>query len=106
MTGDPRIPLRFGPPHSRRADEAVLTDGPPAAAPAARFSAGHLAGCACCGGGGAVLALAQLVRARALGGAFQAVLATASPEGEAAVRAALAEDGPLSARFRLAQPAG
>jgi hypothetical protein len=110
---DARLPVRFAPLHTRRPDEAVLTDGAAAPAPSARFmpaGGAHGAGCACCvPRSGAATALATLFRERAVGGpAFAGVLAVVGAAGEAAVRAALAADPLVSARFREAggQPSG
>ena len=104
---DARLPIRFGPLDSRRPDEAVLSDGTNAAARAMSFVPGeaeHAADCACCTPrGAAAIALAALFRDRAVasGPAFRGVLATVSPAGEAAIRAALETDPLVSARFRL-----
>ena len=101
---DARLPVRFGALESRRQGEAVLSDGAEAAAPVAYFeagAAGHAPGCACCVPmTGAAAALSALFRERATGPMFSGVLAVVGPEGEAAVRAALATDRVASARFR------
>ena len=100
---DARLPVRFGALESRRPGEAVLSDGAEAAAPVAYFQvgAGHAPGCACCVPmTGAAAALAGLFRERATGPMFSGVLAVVGPEGEVAVRAALATDRVASARFR------
>jgi hypothetical protein len=107
---DDRVPVRFGRagPH-----EAALIEGDAAAAvgrPVVRFVLspglpGHLAGCACCVPRAPVAeALGRLFLARARGEVawFRAVAVLASPAGEAAVRAALAEDRVAAGRFRLA----
>jgi hypothetical protein len=79
----------------------------PAGAFVQRFSLpagglGHVAGCACCAPRGpAAAALSALFRARATGAApfFGRVVVVATPAGEAAVRAAVAEDVVAAARF-------
>ncbi|MGI4950731.1 MAG: hypothetical protein ACRYGM_02910 [Janthinobacterium lividum] len=114
---DARLPVRFGPLDSRTPTDAVLTDrsvdgsidDAAVAAPSARFQPAaptHPAGCACClPRSTAALALATLFRDRALSPAtpFAAVLAVVTPQGEAAIRAALQDDPLASARYRLAQ---
>ncbi len=80
--------------------------------PVARFRlapglAGHAPGCACCVPRGPVAeALGRLFLARARGEVawFRSVAVLASLAGEAAVRAALAEDQVSAGRFRLAEP--
>lgn len=109
---DARLPIRFGALDSRQGDEAVVTDGPRAAAPAAFFAtteAGHIPGCACCvPRSGAAAALGTLFRERATtaGPPFRGVLAVVGAAGEAAIRAALDGDPVVSARYRLASNAG
>ena len=105
---DARIPIRFGPLDSRAIDEAaLLDDARQAGAPAARFEpgpAGHPSDCTCCTPrSGAAAALAALFRERAVGtrAPFRAVLADVGPLGEAAIRAALADDPVVSGRYRL-----
>ena len=105
---DSRLPLRFGPVASRRADEAVLFEGAgPVASPSQAIVPapfGHAAGCMCCRPrSGAANALATLFRLRAIGADFDAVLADVAPATQAALRAALADDLLASARFRLAE---
>ena len=106
---DDRVPVRFGPP---RGDEAVLVEGDadvPSARVVARFRLaparrGHPAFCSCCVPRGAVAeALARLFLARARGEApwFCSVAVLATPEGLAAVRAALADDQVSRARYVL-----
>lgn len=95
-------------------DAVLVEDGwaMPPAGYAVRFAlgvmkSGHFAGCACCNlRGPAADALTAMFRARATGAApfFKRLVLLASPEGEAAVRAALAEDVVSSARFRLGLP--
>ncbi len=105
---DARLPVRFAPLADRTPGEALLTDGSnEAAPPLARFSlqAGHTPDCLCClPRSGAALALARLFRERAVGQGepFRGVVAVVSPEGEAAIRVALATDPLVSGRFRLA----
>ena len=113
---DERLPVRFAAAATAGPDDALLVEGeaPVAAAHAmARFRLGpslmgHPAGCACCTPRGPVAeALGRLFLSRARGDVtfFRSVLAvTATRGGEAAVRAALAEDHVSAARFRLADP--
>ena len=109
MTLDARLPIRFGPLHSRTAGEALISDTIAGAEPpAATFTivqTGHLNGCLCCmPRTGAALALASLFRTRATSNAllFGSVLAVVTPGGEAALRAALSNDVMAAARYRLA----
>ncbi len=105
---DARIPIFVG-ADPAPGDAALVETGasPPPGVPYALFEAEvpHPAGCACCAGrAGAALALDRLFLLRARGEvAFfkrvAAVLATAA--GEAGVRAALASDPVVSARYRL-----
>lgn len=107
---DMRIPVLFG--GSPEPDDAVLVeDGQdiPEHGYTLRFAlgapgtAGHVFGCACCTPRGAAAdALARLFRARATGAApyFGRVLVLASPQGEAALRDALAADVLTQARYR------
>ena len=70
--------------------------------PPAKF--GHIIGCNCCTPRGpAADALTRLFRARATGTApfFKIVIVHASPEGEAALRDAIAGDVVTAARYRL-----
>ena len=113
MWMDARLPVRFGPLHSRTPTEAVLTDsgtpGPGAWAALAAAPTAHPAGCACClPRSPAAVALAALFRARATGASppFAAVLAVLEPGNQAALRAALETDPIASARFRLADGQG
>lgn len=108
---DARLPLRFGKPHDRTPNEAVLTDGPePYQPPSARFEGTttprtHPTDCACCNPRtAAALSLAALFQNRATTStpAFTRVLAVVTPEGETAIRQALATDPLVSARYRLA----
>jgi hypothetical protein len=108
MLIDARLPVRFARREDRAPGEALLTDGTAQAEPPfAKFDlqAGHMPDCLCCAPrSGAALALATLFRERATGQGtpFRGVLAVVGPEGEAAVRAALAEDPLASGRFKLA----
>lgn len=111
---DDRVTVRFGSAAEAGPDETLLIEGDAPAPPGhvvARFRLvpglpGHPAGCACCSPRGPVAeALGRLFLARARGEAafFHSVVAvTATPGGEAAVRAALAEDQVSAGRFRLA----
>jgi hypothetical protein len=113
---DDRVPVRFGPASSAGPAEALLVEGEatvPAGYPVARFRLGsgiigHPSGCACCTPRGPVAdSLGRLFLARARGEVafFRSVVAvTATPAGEAAVRAALTEDQVAAGRFRLAEP--
>jgi hypothetical protein len=111
---DDRVPVRLAAADTARPDEALLVEGTaavPWGRPLARFVPlpgvfGHAPGCTCCTPRGPVAeALGRLFLARARGevaffGSVVAVTATAA--GEAAVRAALAEDQVSAGRFRLA----
>jgi hypothetical protein len=108
---DDRVPVRFGDPE---ADEAALVEGEAtvrSGRAAARFRlspamARHAMGCACCVPRGPVAeALGRLFLARARGELawFRSAAVLATPGGEAAVRAALAEDQVAAGRFRLAE---
>jgi hypothetical protein len=106
-TTDMRIPIIFnGTPGPD--DAALVEDGHdmPPEGYALRFTAakpGHVLGCACCSlRGPAADALGQMFAARARGQApfFKRVVVLASPEGEAAVRQALAEDVVTKARYK------
>ena len=109
---DARLPLRFGTLDRAGPETALLIEGDapaPAGVAVARFALPigfprHAIGCACCAPRGpAAEALGRLFLARARGGIwFREVLAVASPAGQAAVRAALAEDVVTAARFRVA----
>jgi hypothetical protein len=102
---DMRIPLFFSGTADTYLVEAPRT--PPPGAYAAHFTLpkpGHLIGCPCCPPRGPVsAALAALFRARATGAApfFKSVVVLASPEGEAAVRAAVAGDVLTGARYKV-----
>ena len=103
---DARIPLRFGDLASRTADDAVLRDADIASdAPGPRSAdRSHPTACPCClPRSRAAEALAQLFRGRATGQGrwFTAVLAVLGPAAQAEVRAAVANDPLVSARFRL-----
>jgi hypothetical protein len=112
---DGRLAVRFGLGEDAEPGEALLAEGEdplPPGHPVARFSLrpglrGHPIGCACCSPRGPVAeALGRLFLARARGEVafFRSVVAvTATPAGEAAVRAALAEDQVSAGRFRLAE---
>lgn len=105
-----RIPVVFG--GAPAPGDAVLTEGDAPAPPGGyeiRFSLpghpdSHPIGCTCCAPRGpAAEALAAAFRDRATGKApfFTRVLVAAvSPAGEGAVRAALAQDALVAARFR------
>lgn len=105
---DERISVHFGPAEP---GEAVVVEGeaPAPGRPAARFRlapglSGHPRGCACCVSRTPVAeALSRLFLARARGEVpwFRSVAVIATPAGEAAVRAALAEDQVSAGRFRL-----
>src|SRR3954469_5256290 len=111
-SADHRMPVRFAPADAAGPDEALLIEGD-ASAPVGRAIAwfrpaqglaGHPFGCACCVPRGPVAeALGRLFLARARGevGWFGSVVAVATPPGEAAVRAALADDQVSAARFRV-----
>jgi hypothetical protein len=108
---DARIPVVFAPAATVGSGEAVLIEGDGAAPeglPVARFSVarpGHVPGCACCAPRGPVaVALHGLFLARVRGTAafFSRVVVAAGPEGEAAVRQALAGDAFLAGRYRVA----
>jgi hypothetical protein len=112
---DDRVPVRFGSGDAAGPDDALLVEGDatvPDGHAVARFRLapgliGHPFGCACCTPRGPVAeALGRLFLARARGEVafFRSVVAlVATPAGEAAVRAALAEDQVSAGRFRLAQ---
>ncbi len=104
-----RIPLTFGP---ATPGDALLIEGDAPAPPGhytARFTLpppafGHIPGCTCCTPRGpAATALATLFRARATGTApfFTRVTVTASPAGQAAIRAAVQDDVLAAARFAV-----
>jgi hypothetical protein len=105
-----RIPIVMGVEPSA-GDAVLVEDGHamPKTGYAVRFALGaakpgHFAGCACCTlRGPAADALNALFRARATGAApyFKQLVVLASPDGEAAVKAALVEDVVSAARFRL-----
>ena len=105
---DARIPILVG-ADPAPGDAALIEAGAsaPPGVPHALFAADmpHPAGCACCTARvGAALALDRLFLRRARGEVpffrrVTAVLATAA--GEASVRAALASDPVVSARYRL-----
>jgi hypothetical protein len=112
QSADDRVAVHFGPPAP---DEAVLVEGDASAArgqPIAWFRlspalAGHAPGCACCvPRHPAAQALSRLFLARARGEVawFRSVAVLATLAGEAAVRAALADDQVSSGRFRLTGP--
>lgn len=116
---DARVPVRFAPadqagPEQAGPDAAWLVQddtAAPAGVPVAKFALpaamhGHPAACACCVPRGPVAdALSRLFLARARGdvGFFRSVIACPrDAAGAAAIRAALASDPVLRARFRLA----
>ena len=114
MFVDARVPVRFGRAEDAGSEDALLVEGDGAPVPGravAWFRPGagrggaHAPGCACClPRGAAAEALTRLFLDRVRGKVpqFRAVLAAAStPEGETAVRAALADDPLVSGRFRL-----
>lgn len=107
---DARLPVRFGTPDQAGPETALLIEGDlpaPPGVPSARFVlpvAAHPAGCACCAPRGPTAeALGRLFLDRARGGRLfrEVVAVTRGPEGEAAVRAALAADPLVAAHFRL-----
>jgi hypothetical protein len=112
-SSDDRMLVRFGSADVARPDAALLVEGDavmPSGHVMARFRLtpgliGHPFGCACCTPRGPVAeALGRLFLARARGEVafFCSVVAVvATPAGEAAVRAALAEDQVSAGRFRL-----
>ena len=107
---EPRIPVLFG-AQPAEMDDAFLAEGAGPAScgyvehftlPPAKF--GHIAGCGCCTPRGpAAAALARMFRARATGAApfFKRVIVFASPQGEAAIREALAGDVLAASRYSL-----
>ena len=104
QAADARILITF-----TGAAPAYLLEGENQAPPgaySARFSlptTAHFAGCACCTPQSpAAQALALLFRARATGAApwFTTLAIRASPAGQAAIRAALAQDPMVAARYR------
>jgi hypothetical protein len=107
---DMRIPIVMG-VEPAAGDAFLVEDGAdmPVAGYAVRFalgtsSPGHAPGCACCTlRGPAADALTRMFRDRATGAApfFTRVVVLASPEGETAVRDALAADVVTQARYRL-----
>lgn len=114
---DARVPVRFAAPDQpgdqAGPEDALLIEGDAPAPPGhamARFvlpeKPAHPIGCACCLPRGPVAeALTKLFLARVRGEVafFRAVVALpASAAGAAAIRAALADDPLVSARFRLA----
>jgi len=112
-TADARIPVAFrGSPGPN--DAFLVQDGRnmPDSGYAVRFALaggkpGHVIGCACCTlRGPAADALGRMFMARARGEApfFARVIVLASPEGEAAIRDALAQDVVTQARYRLEMP--
>ena len=115
---DARVPVRFAVPAQPGADTAWLVqdDAPaPAGASVARFrlppaEAGHPVDCRCCVPRGPVAeALSRLFLARARGEVafFRAVIALPSDAaGAETIKAALAADPVLMARFRLEPDAG
>ncbi len=107
-----RIPVLFGSLQAETDDVWLLEAGaePPVSGYAERFTPapakfGHIQGCNCCTPRGpAADALARMFRARATGTApfFKRVIVLTSPEGEAAVRQAIASDIMIAARYCLA----
>lgn len=107
-----RIPILFGTAGAGTVNAWLLEAGKvaPDGAYAVTFNVpvsafGHVPGCACCTPRGpAAAALATMFRARATNAApfFARVIVLASPTGQEAVRAALADDILTSARYRLA----
>jgi hypothetical protein len=114
-SSDDRVPVRFGSAEAAGQDDALLVEGDTVAPPGHAVAlfrlgpglTGHPFGCACCVPRGPVAeALGRLFLARARGEVafFRSVVAlVATPAGEAAVRAALAEDQVSAGRFRLAK---
>jgi hypothetical protein len=114
-SSDDRVPVRFGSVDAAGPDAALLVEGD-AVVPAGHAVVqirlgpgltGHPFGCACCVPRGPVaeaLGRLFLARARSEVAFFRSVVAVvATPAGEAAVRAALAEDQVSAGRFRLAK---
>jgi hypothetical protein len=102
---DARIPVVFGAPGAAGAEDVVLLEGE-GAGPArwTHVAAGHPAGCACCKPRGAAAeALGRLFLARARGEVpfFRRVVASGSPDAQAALAEAVANDPVASAYFRL-----
>lgn len=110
MFVDARIPVRFGRVEDAGPEDALLVEGegepvPGRAVAWFRPGAGpHAPGCACCAPRGAAAeALTRLFLDRVRGRVphFRAVVAAVSGAGgEAAVRAAVADDPLVSVRFR------
>jgi hypothetical protein len=110
---DDRVPVRLDDALAAAPEDALLIEGmapAPDGHAVARFRlalgpSGHPPGCACCIQRGPVAeALGRLFLARARGEVawFRSVVAVvATPAGEAALRASLAEDKVAAARFRL-----
>ena len=109
---DDRMPVRFDNAMAAAPEVALLVEGDavvPDGHAVARFRlasglSGHPPGCTCCAPRGPVAeALGRLFLARARGEVafFRSVVVVATPAGEAAVRAALAEDQVAAGRFRL-----
>ena len=109
---DMRIPVLFGGVARPGEADAWLVEQNTAALPsgyalsfalpAPLFGDRHGIGCSCCSPRGpAAEALTRMFRARATGAApfFKRVLVLASPAGEAAIRAALAEELLTAARY-------
>ncbi len=111
LASDMLIPVLFGDVQAEK-DDVYLTEGgaePVLSGYAESFTLppgkfGHVKGCNCCTPRGpAADALTRLFRARATGCApfFKRVIVRASPAGEAAIRAAIANDLLTTARYRL-----
>ncbi len=107
---DARVPVVFAPAATASRGDALLLEADaeaPAGLPVARFrlcQPEHGEGCACCAPrSAAAVALRELFLARVQGRVpwFGRVVAAVCGEGEAAVRAALAEDGFAAGRYRL-----
>ena len=113
-SADDRVPVRFGSGDTAGQADALAVEGRaavPTGHAVVRFRlgpglTGHPFGCACCVPRGPVAeALGRLFLARARGEVafFRSVVVVATPVGEAAVRAALAEDQVSAGRFRMAK---
>lgn len=95
---DARVPVVFGAAADARDGDAMLPDMAPA-------TTGHVPACACCvQRTPAAEVLGRLFQQRARGEVafFRRVVVKSDAGGEDAIRAALASDPVVSARFRLA----
>lgn len=106
LGGMTRLDVFFGEPGP---DDAQLREGRGVDAPGqVFFTAGHRAGCACCGGRtGAGIALQRLLHARARGECVffsRVAVRTQSAQGRNDVLRALADDPLAATCFRLSPP--